>query len=68
MSSGKSTWVKFVENNSVSRCPVYRYDSKTAALDDAKRMLGGCVRGEGRVEIWDVDPRTTVGEPVKVLR
>ena len=63
MESGMSThYVRIIESN-MARPAVYPVE----AIADASEMLAGCVRGEGRVEVWSVDPRTTYGDPIKVL-
>jgi hypothetical protein len=34
----------------------------------AKEALGGCRKGEGRVEVYDVNPREVDADPIKTFR
>ena len=42
--------------------------TRGAAYREARQdYLGGCRVGEGRVELYDVDPRTTLADPFEVI-
>ena len=60
--------IRVTESNATARPWFGRYSSKTAALRAAKEALGGCHKGEGRVEVYDADPRKVDAVPIKVLR
>lgn len=44
------------------------YKSRAEAFRAAKEALGGCHKGEGRVDVFDVNPREVDAAPIKVLR
>lgn len=37
------------------------------ATKEARALLGGCHRGSGYVQLFDVNPRTEQADPIKVL-
>lgn len=62
------TWIVVTESRSTGRPWHGSYPSKAAGERAAKSALAGCVRGEGRVELYDVNPREVDADPYKVLR
>lgn len=60
--------IRVTESNATGRPWFGSYPSKAAALRAAKGALGGCHKGEGRVEVYDVNPREADADPVKTLR
>ena len=70
----KTHTVRIIESNSaIARC--YTESSKTAAIRLARELVKGCVRGEGRVFVYEGDVAHEPGialcnapDPIKVLR
>ena len=60
--------IRVTEGNATARPWFGSYPSKAAALRAAKEALAGCRKGEGRVEVYDVNPREVDADPVKTFR
>jgi hypothetical protein len=60
--------IRVTEGNSTGRPWFGSYPSKAAAFRAAKEALGGCRKGEGRVEVYDVNPREVDADPIKTFR
>lgn len=59
---------RVTEGNATARPWFGSYPSKAAAFRAAKEALAGCRRGEGRVEVYDVNPREVDADPIKTFR
>ena len=58
--------VRFVESRGVTTSVFDRCESFAAAERSAREMFGGCVRGEGFVEVYRTDDERAI--PVLTLR